>query len=97
MIELRNINFRYAGGTDAGGLVNIDLGCRDLQVCANLPVGNGIDLQRFKRRDTGLVIGVEVQLRVKRLQTKAAGVQHIVGFQISLALDLLCHVYKTDP
>lgn len=25
MIELRNINFRYAGGTDAGGLVNIDL------------------------------------------------------------------------
>ena len=24
MIELRNINFRYAGGTDAGGLVNID-------------------------------------------------------------------------
>ena len=61
------------------------------------PVGNGIDLQRFKRRDTGLVIGVEVQLRVKRLQTKAAGVQHIVGFQISLALDLLCHVYKTDP
>ena len=22
MIELRNINFRYAGGTDAGGLVN---------------------------------------------------------------------------
>ena len=25
MIELRNINFRYAGGTDAGGLDNIDL------------------------------------------------------------------------
>ena len=25
MIELRKINFRYAGGTDAGGLVNIDL------------------------------------------------------------------------
>lgn len=22
MIEFRNINFRYAGGTDAGGLVN---------------------------------------------------------------------------
>ena len=73
------------------------VGCWNLQMCANLPVGNGIDLQRFKRRDTRLVIGVEVQLRVKRLQTKAAGVQHIVGFQISLALDLLCHVYKTDP
>ena len=25
MIELRNINFRYAGGTDAGGLVNIGI------------------------------------------------------------------------
>ena len=25
MIEFRNINFRYAGGTDAGGLVNINL------------------------------------------------------------------------
>ena len=25
MIELRNINFRYAGGTDAGRLMDIDL------------------------------------------------------------------------
>ena len=25
MIELKNINFRYTGGTDAGGLENIDL------------------------------------------------------------------------
>ena len=32
MIELRNINFRYAGGTDAGGLVNIDLTIPDGQV-----------------------------------------------------------------
>ena len=32
MIELRNINFRYAGGTDAGGLDNIDLIIPDGQV-----------------------------------------------------------------
>ena len=32
MIELRNINFRYAGGTDAGGRVNSDLLIRDGQV-----------------------------------------------------------------
>ena len=32
MIEFRNINFRYAGGTDAGGLVNIDLIIPDGQV-----------------------------------------------------------------
>ena len=32
MIELRNINFRYAGGTDAGGLVNIYLIIPDGQV-----------------------------------------------------------------
>ena len=32
MIELRNINFRYAGGMDAGGLVNIDLIIPDGQV-----------------------------------------------------------------
>ena len=32
MIELRNINFRYAGGSDAGGLVNIDLIIPDGQV-----------------------------------------------------------------
>ena len=32
MIELRNINFRYAGGTDAGGLVNINLIIPDGQV-----------------------------------------------------------------
>lgn len=32
MIELRNINFHYAGGTDAGGLVNIDLTIPDGQV-----------------------------------------------------------------
>ena len=32
MIELRNINFRYAGGTDAGGLDNIDLIISDGQV-----------------------------------------------------------------
>lgn len=38
MIELRNINFRYAGGTDAGGLVNIDLIIPDGQVI--LCVGN---------------------------------------------------------
>ena len=25
MIEFRNINFRYAGGTEAGGLGNINL------------------------------------------------------------------------
>ena len=25
MIELRNINFRYAGGTDAGGLEKVNL------------------------------------------------------------------------
>lgn len=25
MIELRNINFRYAGGTDTGRLANIEL------------------------------------------------------------------------
>ena len=32
MIEFRNINFRYAGGTDAGGLVNINLIIPDGQV-----------------------------------------------------------------
>ncbi|MBD9055133.1 MAG: ABC transporter ATP-binding protein [Eubacterium ventriosum] len=32
MIEFRNINFRYAGGTDAGGLVNISLIIPDGQV-----------------------------------------------------------------
>ena len=32
MIELRKINFRYAGGTDAGGLVNINLIIPDGQV-----------------------------------------------------------------
>src|SRR5699024_8124747 len=32
MIELRNINFRYAGGTDAGGLMNLDLTIPDGQV-----------------------------------------------------------------
>ena len=36
MIELRNINFRYAGGTDAGGLVNIDLIIPDGQVMSVL-------------------------------------------------------------
>lgn len=39
MIELRNINFRYAGGTDAGGLVNIDLIIRTgkLSFCVGNP------------------------------------------------------------
>ena len=32
MIEFRNINFRYAGGTEAGGLDNIDLIIPDGQV-----------------------------------------------------------------
>ena len=32
MIEFRNINFRYAGGTDAGGLANINLIIPDGQV-----------------------------------------------------------------
>lgn len=32
MIELRNINFRYAGGTDAGGLENINLTIPDGQI-----------------------------------------------------------------
>src|SRR5699024_5277294 len=32
MIELRNINFRYAGGTDAGRLMDIDLTIPDGQV-----------------------------------------------------------------
>ena len=39
MIEFRNINFRYAGGTDAGGLVNIDLIIPDGQV-SPFVVGN---------------------------------------------------------
>ena len=39
MIELRNINFRYAGGTDVGGLVNIDLIIPDgkLSFCVGNP------------------------------------------------------------
>ena len=32
MIEFRNINFRYAGGTETGGLVNINLIIPDGQV-----------------------------------------------------------------
>ena len=32
MIEFRNINFRYAGGTDVGGLDNIDLIIPDGQI-----------------------------------------------------------------
>ena len=32
MIELQNINFRYAGGNDAGGLENINLTIPDGQV-----------------------------------------------------------------
>lgn len=32
MIEIRNINFRYAGGTDAGGLENINLTIPDGQI-----------------------------------------------------------------
>lgn len=32
MIEIKGINFRYAGGTDAGGLWNIDLTIPDGQV-----------------------------------------------------------------
>ena len=32
MIEFSNINFRYAGGTEAGGLVNINLIIPDGQV-----------------------------------------------------------------
>ena len=32
MIDFRNINFRYSGGTDAGGLVNINLIIPDGQV-----------------------------------------------------------------
>ena len=46
MIELRNINFRYAGGTDAGGLVNIDLIIPDGQVillCGQSGCGNNPD------------------------------------------------------
>ena len=39
MIELRNINFRYAGGTDAGGLVNIDLIIPDGQVILLCEIG----------------------------------------------------------
>lgn len=31
MIELQNVNFRYAGGTDAGGLENINLTIPDGQ------------------------------------------------------------------
>ena len=32
MIEIKGINFRYVGGTDAGGLWNIDLTIPDGQV-----------------------------------------------------------------
>lgn len=38
MIEFSNINFRYAGGTEAGGLGNINLIIPDGQVI--LCVGN---------------------------------------------------------
>ena len=56
------------------------VGRRNFQVGTDLPVGDGIDLQRLQRRDTGLVIGIEIQLRAIRLQTEVAGVQRIVGF-----------------
>ena len=46
MIELHNINFRYAGGTDTGRLANIDLIIPDGQVvllCGGSGCGNDPD------------------------------------------------------
>ena len=46
MIEFRNINFRYAGGTDAGGLVNINLIIPDGQVTAKTQFRKSTRTQR---------------------------------------------------
>lgn len=54
MIELRNINFRYAGGTDASGLANIDLIIPDGQVVL-LCGGSGCGKTTLTRLVNGLI------------------------------------------
>lgn len=73
------------------------IGCRDLEVRSDLPVCDGVDLQRLHGIITGLVVSVEIQPATKRLQPETPGVQHIIGLQIVLPLDFLCHFHKTDP
>ena len=57
----------------------------------------GIHIQRLHGIITGLVVSVEIQPATKRLQPETPGVQHIIGLQIVLPLDFLCHFHKTDP
>ena len=54
MIELRNINFRYAGGTDASGLANIELIIPDGQVVL-LCGGSGCGKTTLTRLVNGLI------------------------------------------
>lgn len=73
------------------------IGCRDLEVRSDLPVCDGVDLQWLHGIITRFVVSVEIQPATKRLQSETPGVQHIIGLQIVLPLDFLCHFHKTDP
>ena len=66
---------------------------RNLQMCADLPMGDLVDLQWLHQWGIMVVKGMEIKLRTKRFYLKSPGIKQIVLLEFGLAFNLLCHFH----
>jgi len=66
---------------------------RNLQMCADLPMGDLVDLQWLHQWVIMVVKGMEIKLRTKRFYLKSPGIKQIVLLEFGLAFNLLCHFH----
>ena len=66
---------------------------RNLQMCADLPVGDLVDLQWLHQWVIVVIKGMEIKLRTKRFYLKPTGIKQIVLLEFGLAFNLLCHFH----
>ena len=62
-------------------------------MCADLPMGDLVDLQWLHQWVIMVVKGMEIKLRNKRLYLKSPGIKQIVLLEFGLAFHLLCHFH----
>ena len=66
---------------------------RNLQMCADLPMGDLVNLQWLYQWVIVVIKGMEIKLRTKRFYLKSPGIKQIVLLEFGLAFNLLCHFH----
>ena len=73
--------------------LNEQVSSRNLQMCADLPMGDLVNLQWLYQWVIVVIKGMEIKLRTKRFYLKPSGIKQIVLLEFGLAFNLLCHFH----